>query len=87
MTNFVFFLARNEEINKWLNEHPLVLGLIFLVLGCALGGWGIHEFRTGVAHGKWGTQFSGGTAKLLAIVRIVAGAGCLLFGLYRIAFG
>ncbi|WP_254507221.1 hypothetical protein [Anatilimnocola floriformis] len=80
-------LARNEEINQWLNEHPLVLGLIFLALGALLGGWGIRELMTGVAHDKYGNAMTGGMGQMLAIVRIVGGVGCIGFALYKIAFG
>lgn len=78
---------RNEEINSWLGEHPVVLGLIFLVIGAVVGGWGLNELRTGVAYSKRGKELSGDTAKAMAIVRIVAGAGCILFALYKIFLG
>jgi len=58
----------NEAANKWLSEHPMVLGIIFFVLGAAILGWGIYEIRTGVAHGKRGKQMTGGTAKAMAVV-------------------
>jgi len=87
MERLLLLAERNEEINQWLDQHPLVLGLIFLVIGLAVGGWGLHELSTGVAHSKRGKEVTGDTAKLLAIVRIVAGAGCLLFALYKILLG
>lgn len=86
MQHLVLF-ARNEEINKWLGEHPLIVGLIFLLIGLAAGGWGLYELLTGVAYNKRGGEVKGSMAKVLAIVRIVAGAGCILFAMYKILIG
>jgi len=71
----------------WVGFAPMVLGLIFLLIGAALGGWGLYELSTGVAYSKRGKEITGGTAKALAIVRIVAGAGCILFALYKMVAG
>lgn len=88
LPDLVTFARRgNRAANQWLGEHPAVLGGIFLVLGVAILGWGIYEMRSGVAHTKYGKQVSGGTATALAVIRIVAGAGCLLFGLYKLIAG
>lgn len=82
-----FILARNEAINQWLNENPLVLGFIAIGLGVLIGGWGIYELSTGVATSKWGTKFSGSTASLLSGVRILVGVGAILFGVYKMIAG
>jgi len=87
MTHLTLLAARNDEINKWLGENPLILGLIFLALGIVIGGWGVYELMTGVAYSKYGQAATGGTAKMLAIVRIIGGTGCILFGLFKMAFG
>lgn len=87
MENLFLLAERNEEINNWLGEHPLVLGLIFLAIGVAVGGWGLYELSTGVAYDKRGKEMSGNTAKAMAIIRIVAGGGCILFALYKILAG
>lgn len=87
MKLIVLLAERNEEINNWLDQNPLVLGLVFLVLGAGIGGWGVYELMKGVAYGKYGNKMSGNTAKVLSIVRIVVGAGCLLFGLYKMVLG
>jgi hypothetical protein len=52
-----------------------------------VGGWGLYELRTGVAHSKYGRTMTGGNAKALAIVRIVIGSGCILFALYKMLAG
>lgn len=84
---YVTLLARNEEINKWLNEHPLVLGLLFLVIGLAVGGWGLYELYTGVSYDKRGNAMTGGMGKTLSVVRVVMGVGCIGFAAYRMIFG
>jgi hypothetical protein len=80
----VLILARNEEINKWLGENPAVLGGLFLVIGLVLLGFGINDLVTGKARGKWGTEFSGGTASLMGIIRLVGGLGCAGFGAFKL---
>jgi hypothetical protein len=77
----------NDEINNWLGQNPLVLGLMFLVLGLVIGGWGVYELMTGVAYSKRGKAMTGSTAQMLAIVRIVAGTICILFALYKMVAG
>ncbi len=80
-------LARNEAINQWLENNPLALGGIAIVLGIVLGGWGLYELSTGVATAKWGVKLEGSTASLLSGVRILAGVGAILFGLYKMVDG
>ena len=80
-------LARNEEINKWLAEHPLVLGGLFLVLGLALLGFGIKDIVSGKARTKWGNQVEGGMAAFYGIIRIVAGAVVTGFAVYKLIEG
>lgn len=52
-------LARNEAINKWLSEHPAVLGGIFVALGLVLAGAGVYEIRTGITRDKYGNVVIG----------------------------
>jgi len=80
----MFLLARNEEINRWLNENPAILGGIFLVIGLVLLGFGISDLVTGKARGKWGTEMTGGMASMMGIIRLVAGVGCAGFGLFKL---
>jgi hypothetical protein len=79
--------GRNAAANQWLGEHPLVLGLGALALGGLLAAYGAYELKTGVAHGKYGSEHTGGMGKLLAWVRIVFGVVIVCFGLYKIAAG
>jgi hypothetical protein len=85
----LLLLARrgNPEINRWLEEHPAVLGLIFLAIGVALLGSAVNELRTGVVHDKRGNELTGGTAKVTTFVRLVAGIGCCGFGLFKLVAG
>jgi hypothetical protein len=79
--------ADNEAINKWLSEHPLVLGAGAAVLGLILVGLGISALRTGRAPTKKGRDLEGGQATAMAIVWLVFGAVCLLFGAYKVITG
>ena len=90
MENFTYLLAQrgaNSDINRWLGENPMILGLIFLVLGIAIGGYGLFELKSGVARDKYGNEISGGMGKALAILRIVAGVGCCGFAIYKMVAG
>jgi hypothetical protein len=83
----VFARRENKEANQWLDAHPLVLGLMFLAIGGVIAVWGAFELKSGVARSKWGRKYTGGTAKTLAWLRIVAGSGFALFGLYKMVAG
>jgi hypothetical protein len=88
-SQIILFFARTEhrEANEWLAQHPMALGLMFLAIGLVIGGWGLYELLTGTAHDKRGRQLTGGTAKALAIVRIVAGVACLGFAIFKMIAG
>lgn len=79
----IVLLARNEAINKWLGEHPLVLGMMFLAIGLLIGGWGAYELKTGITRDKRGQVIEGGKAKFIAILRLVIGAGFIAFAPYK----
>jgi hypothetical protein len=83
----IALLADNDAINEWLGKNPLVLGLIFLVIGGGVAGWGAWELSQGVAFGKWGTKVEGPMAYGLAILRIVVGLLFCAFALYKIFVG
>ena len=58
MNVFMLLAQRGADspANKWLAEHPLVLGLIALAIGAALAGSGVYGLRKGVAHDKYGNE-------------------------------
>lgn len=85
-----FLLARrgtNGPANQWLNENPLVLGLIFLVIGGPLLGTGIYGLQSGRTQDKYGNEMSGGMGQALSWVRVVGGVVCVGFALYKMLIG
>jgi len=89
MLDKVYLLAqrRNEAANAWLEEHPMVLGLGALALGALIGGWGIKDLMSGTARDKYGNELEGGMAMTMGIIRLVAGGGLCLFGIYKMVAG
>ncbi len=88
MYNTQLFAQRgNDAANEWLNDNPIVLGLIFLAIGAALVISGVYELQRGVTRGKYGEEISGGLGKFTSIVRVVAGVGCCLFAVYKMVAG
>ena len=83
----LFAQGRNEAINKWLAEHPLVLGAGALVLGLILVGVGVSALLTGRAVTKRGRKLKGGEAKTLGFVWLGFGILCVLFGMFKIVSG
>jgi hypothetical protein len=80
-------IARNEGINKWLSENPLVRGggaLVFAIIFVAMG---ISALVTGRAPAKRGPELKGGSAKLMGFVWLAFGCVCLALGLYKIVQG
>lgn len=90
IVNPLVLLARrgaDSPMNQWLNEHPVVAGLLFMAIGAVLAGSGLWELKRGVAHDKYGNAMTGGTASFVSMVRIVGGIGAFIFGLYKLATG
>lgn len=83
MPSLILAQDANDAINQWLGEHPLVLGLMFAAIGLAVGGYGLWELVRGVSYDKRGRVMTGGTGKAMSIIRLIAGACCILFGLYK----
>ncbi len=77
----------NSEANQWLNENPLILGLLILAIGSALLFFGIFGLKRGEIRDKWGIRLTGSMARFSSIVRIFAGSAAMLFGLYKIISG
>jgi hypothetical protein len=83
----MFLLARNEEINQWLDEHPAVLGSGAIVIGGLLLAFGLKALLTGRSQGKWGYQMEGPMAYLHGALLAGFGGLAILFGLYKVAMG
>jgi hypothetical protein len=81
------FFARNEEINQWLADNPLVLGAGAVVLGLVLVGFGVYALVTKRAPTKRGPDLEGGHAVAMAVIWLVFGGLCLLFGAFKIVTG
>lgn len=77
----------NSAANKWLNENPVVLGLLAIGLGIVLAGSGFFELKSGVSRDKYGNEIKGGLGKFTSLVRIVFGAAACVFGLYKMIAG
>ena len=80
-------LARNEEINQWLEEHPAVLGGGAMILGLGLLGFGVAALMTGRSTGKYGRKMEGPMAYMHGAIMAGFGGICILFGLFKIATG
>jgi len=79
--------GNNDAINRWLDENPLVLGLLFLAIGGALLYFGVVGLQRGATQDKRGNEVEGGMATTLSVVRLVAGAGLCCFAIYKIVAG
>ncbi|WP_310485204.1 hypothetical protein [Chamaesiphon sp. VAR_48_metabat_403] len=77
----------NSPINKWLNENPLILGLLSLIIGIALAGSGIYELRNGVSRDKNGNAIEGRLGKFTSILRIAIGTAACVFGAHKAISG
>jgi hypothetical protein len=77
--------AKNEAANQWLAEHPWVLGGGALALGILLLAVGVLAVATGKAPAKRGPDLEGANAKVYGVILLVAGTGCSLFGLVKLA--
>jgi hypothetical protein len=87
MSPFALLADANDQINVWLTEHPAVLGLIAMAIGALLIYFGYAGLQSGTTKDKWGNKMEGGMASLMSIIRLVAGAGACLFGLYKMIAG
>lgn len=83
----MYLLARNEEINKWLEEHPAVLGGGAIAIGLVLLGFGVVALLTGRSTGKYGHKMQGPMAYAHGGIMAAFGALCILFGLYKMVAG
>jgi hypothetical protein len=83
----MYLLAGNEEINKWLGEHPAVLGAGAIVIGGVLVTFGVAALVTGRSQGKYGHKMEGPMAYVHGAVLAGFGGLAILFGLYKVISG
>lgn len=80
------FADVNDDINKFLGDNPLLLGLIAFVFALVFLGLGVVSLVTGRAPTDK-EDLTGTNAKVMAIVWLVAGGGCLMFAAFKIVAG
>ena len=80
-------LAQTDNTNRWLNDNPWALALIFFAIGGALIAYGAWGLKSGRARGKYGVQFEGNTALLLSVIRLLGGLACCAFAIYQLLTG
>lgn len=88
--NTMLVLSRmraDSPINKWLEQNPLALGGLAILIGAALAVSGVVELRKGVAHDKYGNVISGGLGRTTSAIRVIIGVAACGFGLYKIVAG
>ena len=76
-----------DNANQFLDDNPLVLGLIFLLIGGLLAFFGVKELKSGVARDKYGNEITGGLGKGIALMRLVLGIGLCGFAIYKMLMG
>jgi hypothetical protein len=79
--------GKNEEINNWLADNPLILGGGAVALGLVLVGLGVWSLLSGTAPTRRGADLEGGNAKAMAFVWLGFGALCLVFGIFKMVSG
>ncbi|MDA7503726.1 hypothetical protein OAF42_02550 [Planctomicrobium sp.] len=57
MLQELLLFAQKEDLNKWLDEHPAVLGGLFMILGFGIALYGVYELKTGVTRDKKGASW------------------------------
>ena len=81
------FLARRTDLDRWLEQNPLVLGGCALAIGLLLAAWSVGTIRSGQTHTNWGTRVEGGQASLFGVIRLIAGIVLSVFGIYKLLNG
>ncbi len=77
------FADVNDDINKWLTAHPLVLAAGAGVIGLILVGLGVSVFVTGKAVTKKGPDLEGRQATAMGVVWLFFGVLAIGFGLFK----
>ncbi len=85
---FLLLLAdAKDDFNRYLDEHPMVLGAAALVLGLMVAGWGTVSLITGKTRDNYGRKMEGAWVPFVAIIRIFFGLAAVVFGIYKMLFG
>ncbi|MCA9184375.1 MAG: hypothetical protein R3E01_25665 [Pirellulaceae bacterium] len=87
MNRAIMIGDRDSSANRWLREHPLVLGGFTGVIGLLLLFYGISGLKSGSPRGKFGVQLTGGAATVTSMIRLIMGIGLLIFAAYVAFFG
>ncbi len=78
---------RFRETREWLAENPMALGTLALAIGGLLAATGIRALRKGVSQDESGSELTGGTAKIAAMMRIIGGTLAFGFGIWTLIAG
>ncbi|MBI1249466.1 hypothetical protein GC197_16700 [bacterium] len=86
MWNQLALLADKDDINQYLENNPMLLGGIAILIGLGITAWGGYELMSGVAHDKYGNKLTGGTGKFVSFVRVAFGVAAIGFGFFKMIF-
>ena len=87
LSDVQIFARRNDALNQWLGQNPIVFAGLFMGIGGLLLYFGVRDLRRGVTRDKRGREVSGGMATLISVVRIIGGVVAAGFGLSRLVMG
>ncbi|PQO36663.1 hypothetical protein [Blastopirellula marina] len=76
-----------DDFNRYLDEHPMVLGAAALVLGLLVAGWGTISLITGKTRDNYGRKMEGAWVPVVALFRIFFGCAAVVFGIYKMIVG
>lgn len=76
-----------DDFNRYLDENPMVLGALALVLGLMVAGWGTVSLISGRTRDNYGRKMEGTWARVVAVIRIICGGAAIVFGIYKMLVG
>jgi len=79
-------LAQQAAFDEWIDSNPFIVAMAMLVIGGALIGSGIWSLKSGKATGKWGAEYTGGTATIISYVRLALGVFCIGYSIYKMTW-
>lgn len=83
----LLFADGKDDINKWLDAHPLVLAAGAVVFAVVFFGLAVSVYVTGKAPQKKGKDLEGGQAMAMGVLWFVMGLGCLGLAVYKTIAG